>query len=183
MTNTNTIDINNINFRDSGIYNDSEAFYQKHKNIFDFEENGYIKFEQYEKLEEENNYFEDEVEVYINELEEEDRASKDEDELRSEARDAIVERILTWLVYFEPQKFDKKIAKKCDLVAFTYKDIELLGLSGCGMDLSPRLDAYQALTTSTIDKYSTFFSQYDYFKNVVGQSVAEEVKQAITKYK
>lgn len=183
MTDTNTIDINNINFRDSGIHNDSETFYQTHKNIFDFEENGYIEFEQYEELQEENNYFEDEVEVYINELEEEDRASRDEDELKLEARDAIVERILNWLIYFEPQKFDKEIAKKCGLVAFTYKDIELLGLGGCGMDLSPKLDAYQALVDGTIDKYSTLFSQYDYFKDVVGQSVTEEVKQAITKYK
>ena len=64
---TNTINTNNINFRESGIY--SETFYQTHKNIFDFEEKGYIKYEQYEKLIEDNNSFQDEILEYINENE------------------------------------------------------------------------------------------------------------------
>lgn len=181
INNTNTIDTNNINYRNSGLYiNDN--FFNKHDRVFDFTDQGYLEFDQYEKLLEENNYFEDEVQEYIEQLDEEDK-NKDEVELKQEASDEIIKSILLWTIYFEPAIFDKKIAKKCHLIAFKYNDKELLALNGCGMNLSQKLDAYQALTDNTIDKYSTFFSQYDYFKYVVSESVAEEVKQAITKYK
>jgi hypothetical protein len=178
--NDTNINIDKVNFRDSGIHGCSETFYQTHKNIFNFDDNGYIKYEQYEELIEENNYFEDEIQEYINELDEEDKEN-DEEELRSEAIDSIIEKIIIWLVYFEPQEFNKEIAKKCGLVAFTYNDIELLGLNGCGMDFSPRLDAYQALTTGTIDKNSKLFGQTEYFEHVIGKELTQEVIKAIQK--
>jgi hypothetical protein len=178
--NDTNINIDNVNFRDSGIHSRFETFYQTHINIFNFDSAGHIEYDQYEELIEENNYFEDEIQEYINELDEEDK-EKDEEELKSEAIDSIIEKIMMLLVYFEPQEFNKEIAKKCGLVAFTYNDIELLGLNGYGMDYFPRLDAYQALTTGTIDKNSKLFGQIVYFEHVIGKELTQEVIKAIQK--
>ncbi len=52
------------------------------------------------------------------------------------------------------------------------------------MDLSPRLDAYQALSHKTIDRNSRLFSTANrldkYFEYVVGKELAEEVLKAIS---
>lgn len=48
------------------------------------------------------------------------------------------------------------------------------------MDLSPKLDTYQALTDHTIDKYSRLFSDLKYFEAVVGKSLTEGVLKAIS---
>jgi hypothetical protein len=61
-----------------------------------------------------------------------------------------------------------------------HQGTKLLALSGCGMDLSPRLDAYQALTDTTIDKTSYLFTRPDYFEYVLGSTVVEKVKQVIS---
>jgi hypothetical protein len=56
----------------------------------------------------------------------------------------------------------------------------LIAISLCGSDLSPRLDAYQALTNNTIDENSYLFSDFDYFQSVVGKELTEKVLQAIS---
>lgn len=66
------------------------------------------------------------------------------------------------------------------LIPFTSDRLNLLALAGCGMDLSPKLDAYQALTDNTIDKGSRLFTDNGYFKHVVGSSLAKKVKQAVS---
>ena len=53
-------------------------------------------------------------------------------------------------------------------------------ISGCGMDFSPRLDAYQALTNNTIDERSYLFLDFDYFEYVVGKTLTERVLEAIS---
>jgi hypothetical protein len=109
-----------------------------------------------------------------------DLDGKGEDDLREQVVDLVLEKISYWATYFEPLIFNKKIALECSLTPFIYKGTNLLALSGCGMDLSPRLDAYQALTDNTIDKGSRLFSDNAYFEHVVGSSLAAKVKQAIS---
>ena len=43
------------------------------------------------------------------------------------------------------------------------------------MDLSPKLDTYQALTWGSIDKHSRLFSDLSYFKYVVGENTTTKV--------
>ena len=103
-----------------------------------------------------------------------------EEDLREQVIDLVLEKISYWSTYFEPLIFNEKAALECDLIPFVFENINLLALAGCGMDLSPKLDAYQALTDNTIDKGSRLFTESDYFEYVVGSSLAEKVKQAIS---
>jgi len=43
------------------------------------------------------------------------------------------------------------------------------------MDLSPRLDAYQALTDNSIDAASDLFQDEEHFESVVGKSLTKKV--------
>jgi hypothetical protein len=108
----------------------------------------------------------------------------DEDDQWEQVTEMFWQALGCWPVYFEPLIFNEAVALECGLTPFIYKGINMLALSGCGMDLSPRLDAYQALTHNTIDQHSRFFSsanEYDkYFEYVVGEGVAKKVLQAIS---
>lgn len=90
-----------------------------------------------------------------------------------------------WKVYFEPPIFDADLARKCGLVPFTYHGDDgiknLLALAGCGMDLSPKLDAYQALMSGSLPRDSRFIDDDDYAKYVVGEKIYEEVIEEATK--
>ena len=48
------------------------------------------------------------------------------------------------------------------------------------MDLSPRLDCYQALADNSIDGESYYFKDEEYFKSVVGQRLTDKVSFAIS---
>ncbi len=108
----------------------------------------------------------------------------DEDDAWEQVSETFWDALSYWCVYFEPVVFDEEIALECGLTPFTYKGKNMLALSGCGMDLSPRLDAYQALAHNTIDKHSRFFSTAnqadEYFEYVVGKEVAKKVLKAIS---
>lgn len=84
-------------------------------------------------------------------------------------------------IYFEPMIFDEKIALECGLTPFTYQEKGMLALSGCGMDLSAKLDTYQALVHCTIDKCSKLFTTCarDYFEYVVGKDATRRVLEAV----
>lgn len=84
-----------------------------------------------------------------------------------------------WTVYFEPRVRDEAIAWKVGLIPFEYDGTSYLALGGCGMDLSPRLDAYQALTVGSVSSDSQFIRQPGYAAYVVGQGVFDEVMEAI----
>ena len=47
------------------------------------------------------------------------------------------------------------------------------------MDLSPKLDAYQALVSGTIPGDSQLFKQESYFEYVVGEDLTAQVKERI----
>ena len=82
-----------------------------------------------------------------------------------------------WTIYFEPMHFDIDTALKCGLIPFTYGDLELLALGGCGMDLSPKLDAYQSFKDNTLPSDSKIIRGVEdsYFAYVVGKQTTKEV--------
>lgn len=154
------------NYYNSGLY--QEPFFTKHKHL----ELDYYSF--YEEMIDSDN-FRLYAEYYGDELE-----CEGEEDLREQVIDLVLEKISYWSTYFEPIIFNEKIAFECGLIPFTTDRLNLLALAGCGMDLSPKLDAYQALTDNTIDKGSRLFTDNGYFEHVVGSSLAEKVKQAIS---
>lgn len=91
----------------------------------------------------------------------------------------VIEALGYWTTYFAPRIADETIAFKTGLLPFEYDGEPYLALGGCGMDLSPRLDAYQALTDGTIPASSQFIRQPDYAKYVVGEKIFEEVVNVI----
>ena len=101
-----------------------------------------------------------------------------------EQNDALIdyfwEKLSYWEIYFQPLKYNEEIAHECGLIPFKYNNLELLALGGCGMDLFPRLDAYQALTDGTIDKQSKLFREKSYFEQVVGTDLTKEVIKVIS---
>ena len=83
-----------------------------------------------------------------------------------------------WTVYFEPRRMDEDIAHQCGLLPFTWKgEYELLALCGCGMDLSPKLDAYQAMVDNTLPHDSQAFRQPSYFDYVSPFKTEEVLKR------
>ena len=76
--------------------------------------------------------------------------------------------------------FNEAVALECGLTPFSYKGKNMLALSGCGTDLTPTLDAYQALVHKTIDSNSRFFSTDKYFEYLVGEDLAKKVLEAIS---
>ncbi len=154
------------NYYNSGLY--LEPFFIKHKYL----ELDYCSIHQ-ELID--SSDFHLYTEYYGGELE-----FEGEEDLREQAVDSVLERISYWATYFEPLIFNKKIALECNLIPFVHYGTKLLALSGCGMDLSPTLDAYQALTDNTIDKGSRLFTDNTYFEHVVGSHLAAKVKQAIS---
>ena len=88
------------------------------------------------------------------------------------------ESLAYWTVYQRTGGIDPDVATRCGLTVFEYEDNEYLALGGCGMDLTPKLDAYCALSWGYIPDGSDFFRQPDYFKYVAGDSVTADVEQA-----
>jgi hypothetical protein len=86
-----------------------------------------------------------------------------------------------WTIYYEPWVQDEDAAWRSGLFPFKYEGKFLLALGGCGMDLSPKLDCYQALTRGTIDRGSTLFSQvsyFDYVSHVKSNEILKKVELA-----
>lgn len=154
----------------SGLYED--AFYTKHQLSLHNNWNVYKNIEYDRHLLAE--YHKDKL--YFSYSDNNDKGEQEIDELFWNA-------LSHCSIYFEPLVFDEEIALKCGLTPFIYKDKNLLALSGCGIDFSPRLDAYQALTHKTIDRNSRFFFTANrpdkYFEYAVSKELAEEVLKAI----
>ena len=95
----------------------------------------------------------------------------------------IGETLAYWTVYFSPPSgmVDEALAFRCGLVPFRYKGRAYVALGACGMDLSPRLDAYQALATGSLPSDSEFIRNPDYARAVVGDELFEAVMKAVQK--
>jgi hypothetical protein len=151
------------NFYSSGLY--TEPFYTKHKHVHDLICNN-------DNMSENLKYDHD---LYIQYFCDNQKELFDQ----AEVFNMVLEDIACWTIYFEPLVFEEKTALKCSLTPFTFKEVNYLALGGCGMDLTPKLDAYQALTHNSIDKNSLFFSRHDYFCHVVGVTISKEILAAI----
>lgn len=153
----------------SGLY--EETFYTKHN--IDFYSNNIV----YEDIEYNSELL---AEHYKSDLGFE---YSDEDDRWEQVNKMLWDALSHWSIYFEPLVFNEEIALECGLTPFTYKGINMLALSGCGMDLSPRLDAYQTLAHNTIDRNSRFFSTANecdkYFEYVLGKDVTNKVLQCL----
>jgi len=156
------------NYFNSGLY--TQPFYNTH------EINFYSNDTFYEMEKVEYNYYLL-AEYYKNDL---DLKYKDEDDKYGQVNEMFWEDLSYWCIYFEPLVFDEKIALECFLTPFTYDKTDLLALSGCGMDLSPKLDAYQLLAHGTIDKHSRMLSDLSYFEHVVGKKTTTKLLKTIS---
>jgi len=102
-----------------------------------------------------------------------------------------IEALAYWTIYFKPDIWDEDVAWKVGLIPFDFDGEDYLALGGCGMDLSPRLDAYQALTNDSVPTNSHFVenpsAKYiigkggdsSYAKYVVGEAIYNEVMEKI----
>lgn len=159
----------------SGLYED--AFYTKHKIDFNNDDNAHEDIEYNSALLAE--YYQDDCD-----FDNTDENNSENDECLEQVDELFWDALSYWAVYFEPLIFDEAIALECGLIPFAYRGINMLALAGCGMDLSPKLDAYQALVHNTIDKNSRLFSTSgrvsEYFEYVVGKKITERVLQVIS---
>jgi hypothetical protein len=119
-----------------------------------------------------SNYYQDLIE-----------GEQDEDRIREIIEESFFEALRYLPLYFEPLVFNEKTALECGLIPFIFQDIKLLSLAGYGMNLSPKLDAYQVLVCGMIDKRSTYFHKREkaYFEHVVGKGVYEKLEQILAK--
>lgn len=168
-----------INYSESGLY--MEPYFTKVYNLL-----GQIqKHGEYELVEYNRGLFKAHYGNNSDEEEKEDDENDNEGEDDEELNNLFWEGLSYKTVYFKPLEYNEEIAFECGLIPFKYcgeeKELELLALGGVGMDLSPRLDAYQALTDGTIDKGSKLFSEKRYFQQVVGKELTEKVLKAICK--
>jgi hypothetical protein len=90
---------------------------------------------------------------------------------------AATETLAYWTIYYEPRVEDEDAAWRSGLFPFRYDGKFLLALGGCGMDLSPKLDCYQALSHGTIDSGSMLFRQVSYFDYVSHVKSGEILKK------
>lgn len=111
-------------------------------------------------------------------------AEADLDNLRERVEFNFNEAPAYWTIYWRDEGgVNVEAAQKAFLVAFSWEDEEgdldgeYLALGGCGMDLSPRLDAYLALAYGVIPEDSNFFRQPGYFRDVAGAATTDEVDQ------
>jgi len=101
---------------------------------------------------------------------------EDEGDKWDQVYEQFWEALSYWNAYFEPMVFNEDIALECGLTPFTYKGDHMLALSACGMDLSPRLEAYQALVHGTIDERSKLLSKQgrEWFEQVMGYEITQK---------
>lgn len=192
MTTTNIIDIDNANFRESGIYD--AKFYYEYKIKFNLDENNCIQKKDWKKLQEKNKY-EDELKEHINEereyikkLDEEWKArlklNKEYKAKRRLYKIKMIDFVSKYIAhesisFYKPRIFSQEVAKRCKILTFIYSDIELFAITG--YEEFWKLDAYQALVNNTIDKNSKLFSNYSYFELIAGKELTQEVIKAIQK--
>lgn len=110
-------------------------------------------------------------------------------ELKDEIREEIIEEendgLAYWSTYYSPARENIEAAIECNLIPFYYENKFYLALSGCGMDLSPLLDAYQALVDKTLPKNTKLIMPLykDYCLNVLGKTLYEKALESAKREK
>ena len=73
---------------------------------------------------------------------------------------------ICWNTVFEPQEIDTEAGFRSGLLPFEQRDTFVLAFAGCGQDMSPHLNCYQALTSHSLPSDSKIFSDRKYFDYV-----------------
>ena len=118
-------------------------------------------------------------------IDEDDLIDLTEDEIDNVVTTDFYEAIEMYNYYRQVEQCDynEEDAYKCNLIPFRYfdgdanEDIYLLALGGCGMDLSPKYDAYFFLQTGNMDPASTYFRDKDYFKSLVSTEIFNAIEE------
>lgn len=109
-----------------------------------------------------------------------------EDDLENYVYDGAIEDYSSYLdslfIYnyvYIPDVEDSEVAFECGLIPFELDGTFYLALGGCGMDLSPKLDAYVCLTEGRIPESSMLLQDKKYSEYVVGKELyAEAMRRA-----
>lgn len=115
-------------------------------------------------------------------IDEDDFAELSEDDFDDLVYEDFYNAAFTYNYYQKVEKYNHEDAYKCRLIPFTYysseegENVHLLALGGCGMDLSPKLDAYFFLQTGKLDPASMYFSDKDYFKSLVSTEIFNTIE-------
>lgn len=103
-----------------------------------------------------------------------------------EVKHSLEERAFILNTAWKPRMWDEDIAYLCHLLPFKLiterEDYELLSLSGCGMDLSYKLEAYMLLADGSYDEYGYFAKDgISYFEKMYGKDslVVGEIKEML----
>ena len=103
--------------------------------------------------------------------------------IKSQAEELIWKDIIFNTTYYEPQIFDSLIALKCRLCPFSWQGHQLLA-SAVNSDwqhiINIRLDAYELLTHNTVDEQSLLFTNFDFFKRVVGKELTKKILEIVS---
>ena len=136
----------------------------------------YKEFDKFELIQNKDHWFEEvewDIEIfadyYGNDLD-----TTDEDEKKEALDEIFWDKLGIYTNYYHPRTFDERAAHECDLIPFKLNGLELLAARG-GFGFSERLDAYQALTSCTIDENSNFFYNFTEFKDVLGEELTRKV--------
>jgi len=117
-------------------------------------------------------------------LDKDDYVSISEEDFEDEVKHEFYNKVFMYNYYRKVNKndYNEEDAYKCDLIPFQltgdYEDTYCLVLGGCGMDLSPRLDAYYFLQTGNMDPASMYFCEgnKDYFKSLVSEEIFNAIE-------
>lgn len=115
-------------------------------------------------------------------FDEEDLIGFDEGDLVDRVEEDFYNNAFIYNTYYEVDAchHNEEAAYNCDLIPFKIsndeEDIYLVALGGCGMDLSPKLDAYFFLHTGKMDSASTYFSDKQYFKSMVSTETFNRIE-------
>lgn len=115
-------------------------------------------------------------------LDRDDYQNATEEYFEDEVQGEFYDKVFTHNYYRKVDKndYNEEDAYKCDLTPFIItgddEDTYCLALGGCGMDLSPRLDAYYFLQTGNMDPASSYFSDKDYFKTLVSDEIFNAIE-------
>lgn len=106
-----------------------------------------------------------------------------DEDLEDEVREEFYNKVFMYNYYRKVSRnnYSEENAYKCDLTPFKitgdYEDTYCLALGGCGMDLSPRFDAYYFLQTGNMDPSSRYFSDdKNYFKSLVSDEIFNAIE-------
>jgi hypothetical protein len=115
-------------------------------------------------------------------LDKDDYVSISDEDFEDEVRQEFYNKVFMYSHYRKVtgNNYSEEDAYKCDLIPFQltgdYEDTYCLALGGCGMDLSPRLDAYYFLRTGNMDPASTYFRDKEYFKSLVSEEIFNAIE-------